>query len=85
MADIPILGQPCRVLVWYPTAVVLCNCQGGEELAKIIITAGFNNPSSCGVCGKLYMIRTILPPTPESQGQPVLDLHMVAAPTGSVM
>lgn len=85
MANIPILGQPCRVLVWYPTAVILCKCQGGEGQAKIVITTGFNNASACGVCGTLYMIRTILPPTPESMGQPVLDLHTVAPSTGSVM
>lgn len=57
--DIPILGQPGRVLSWYPTALAQCLCQEGEPV--ILALVGFGSASACPRCGKVYVLRSIEP------------------------
>lgn len=61
MSDVPILGQPVSLLMWYPTAVLNCKCLAEKGIVSIIITTGLNNPAKCGQCGKLYKINSVKP------------------------
>lgn len=52
MADVPIIGAPSQVVLWYPTTIINCRCL--PDRVTLIVVTGFDNHSQCGNCGKLY-------------------------------
>lgn len=59
VSDIPIVGKPAKVLMWYPTAIIQCLCAEGE--LTLLIVTGIGNTVVCGKCSKLYTAIGILP------------------------
>lgn len=81
MADLPIIGLPGAIMLWYPTAMVHCKCDPKDM--KIVILTGFLNHSECGACHKLYFIKGM---TPDGKGGiNLLVDFVIPTPTGQVM
>ena len=81
MSQIPIVGQPARVLYWYPTAAIQCLCT--PDRLSIVVTTGFGNRVVCSNCGRMYHI-TQLRMTPDG---PSVDINIetpVANPAGAL-
>jgi hypothetical protein len=53
--SVPILGQPVRLIAWFPTAMVVCQCQPGNDPLFIIGVAS----TECPKCQKQYSIDLI--------------------------
>lgn len=49
--DIPIVGQPFTLRDWYPTLLLVCNC---EAKAPLIVS---RTPGQCAGCKKLYSVQ----------------------------
>lgn len=71
-----------RVLIWYPTAMLNCPCQ--EGVVSLIVTTGFNNPSMCGHCRRLYSISAIAPAELGALPEVMINVT-VPTPIGKVM
>lgn len=69
--EVPIVGQPCSVILWYPTSLVNCKCD--PKATTIIVCTGFNNFSKCGKCGRMYCNEKV-EMTPE--GLPLIVIGM---------
>jgi len=54
-AKIPIVGQRVTLKSWFPTAIIVCNCQPHPE--PIVLLSG--NPGPCPACGSQYLIAKI--------------------------
>jgi len=54
-SPVPILGQAARLVAWFPTAVVVCNCQPHNDPVIVIGTA----PMACPKCAKQFFINLI--------------------------
>lgn len=72
LPNIPIIGEPCQMILWYPTLLINCRCQ--ENRVTIIVTTGFNNPSACWHCGKIYYVTAIGPEVVD--GLPMVHLQI---------
>lgn len=77
--NIPIIGEPFVVVLWYPTAITYCKCMKGR--INLVITTGMGNPASCGGCGKMYMNEKLDPAT----GAIVVTVMIPRAPSDTVM
>lgn len=52
--NIPIVGKPANVILWYPTVIVHCHCN--PQSVTLLVMTGFGNPARCGNCNRLYQI-----------------------------
>lgn len=50
--DVPILGQPFKIMSHFPTVVVQCQC----EAKTILCLFGVQVPQVCAACRNSYMI-----------------------------
>lgn len=71
ISEIPIVGQPVKVLQWWPTALIECRCKPGQQV--LIVLAGVGNWTRCPLCGKLHAISA------ESK-LGAIDVHTVVGP-----
>jgi hypothetical protein len=55
--NIPIVGQPFLIKGWYPTVLLVCNCEAREAL---MLPRGA--AVQCPGCKRLYTIQQILAP-----------------------
>lgn len=53
-AGVPIIGQPFTIKSWFPTVMLVCNCEGKEP---VMIPRGGAAP--CPACKKLYSIQQV--------------------------
>lgn len=53
-SNVPIVGQLCEVLSWFPTMLIKCKCQ---DLPMLIV--GLGSVATCPSCQKSYMIAMI--------------------------
>lgn len=72
--DVPIVLQP-RVIMWYPTAIITCPCQEGK--LNLIISTGWNNPSACGECGRMFLLTGVSPHPIDPNGLPQINVQIV--------
>lgn len=61
-ANVPIIGQAFTLLDVVPVAVLTCNC----ESKKVLSVAGFNVPTQCPGCKKIFVLQGV-----ESHRDPV--------------
>lgn len=54
-ADLPIVGQPCKVHGWFPTVMLTCNCEAKTPL----LIAGLGVVAQCDSCRRGFAIGTI--------------------------
>ena len=54
-ANIPIVGQAYQIRDWYPTVLLVCNCQP-ENKAMMILARG---PGQCPLCKQIYTLQGI--------------------------
>ena len=52
---VPIIGQPCNIVSWFPTTVLVCNCEAKQPVTVI----GFNNISVCPHCGRGFRLHGV--------------------------
>ncbi len=78
-AKIPIVGQRVTLKHWFPTAVIVCNCQPHPE--PIILLSGM--PNECPACHANYVIATIHHelnnPSAQSIGIATVVMHQPAS------
>lgn len=71
---IPIVGQPCTVVAWFPTLNLVCNCEAKQPL----LVVGFGNLTVCPACKRGFMLQAVKhdsrTPTP-----PHFDINVVLA------
>lgn len=72
--SVPIVGQSSQVLMWYPTALVACKCKGPGE-AQLLVVCGFQRPTSCPTCLKMYTITGV-----DQQGNINIQIAIPASP-----
>lgn len=53
-AGLPIIGQPFTIKAWFPTVMLVCNCEGKEP---VMVPRGGAAP--CPACKKLYSIQQV--------------------------
>jgi hypothetical protein len=75
--NVPIVGQPYRVITWYPTVIIACHCQ--DKGIALVINTGVGNYTACGQCKKLYTIQGF-----NEKGELMVGM-MLPTPTGAVM
>lgn len=81
MSDVPIVGQPGQILIWYPTVMIRCMCD--PAIQSLVIMTGIGNPSKCGKCGKLWMCEGFVT-TNRGDVQPAIK-WVIPTPPGEVM
>lgn len=54
--EIPIVGQPCQFVTWFPTVVVSCNCGATPAPVVVIVGAGI---SPCPACGRPFALANV--------------------------
>lgn len=75
--NVPILNQPARIMLWYPTVMVQCKCV--TDRMSIVIITGISNAAQCGHCGKLYTIKQMNP-----QSSPEVEI-LIPPPAAGVV
>lgn len=60
---VPIIGQPANLLMWWPSAILRCNCTAATEPTRmcLVVLTGVGNAVKCGNCDHLYIIRGVQP------------------------
>lgn len=83
---IPIVGQPFTIKAWFPTVMLVCNCEGKQP---VMIPRGA--AAQCPSCKKLYTIQQ-LAFTPEGNVNfgigvmtPEAAAEMAGAAKGSIL
>lgn len=69
MSDIPVVGRPVDLVLWYPTTVVRCRCKEKAEEQAIIVIIGLQQVAACPLCMRAYHINRIKP-----DGEPELQM-----------
>lgn len=52
--NLPIVGQPFTIKGWFPTVMLVCNCEGKEP---VMVPRGA--AAQCPACKKLYTIQQL--------------------------
>lgn len=60
MSDIPIVGQPARIIHIYPVTLVECRCQAEKGAMSMVIIGGIGGYVACGHCGKQYAVKQFM-------------------------
>lgn len=53
-AGVTIIGQPFTIKAWFPTVMLVCNCEGKEP---VMVPRGGGAP--CPSCRKIYSIQQV--------------------------
>lgn len=53
-AGLPIIGQPFTIKNWFPTVLLVCNCEGKEP---VMVPRG--GAAQCPACKKIYSIQQV--------------------------
>jgi len=56
--NVPLVGQPFKILTHYPTVIVRCTC---AEDAPILVLIGKGNVGTCAKCHQSYGIADVGP------------------------
>lgn len=53
---IPLVGQPCTILTWFPTLSLVCNCEAKQPL----LVVGIGNVAECPKCGRGFQLHGVM-------------------------
>lgn len=81
--NVPIISPGPRVVMWWPTTLISCPCR--PDRVSLVVTTGFQNPSACQHCGKLFQNAGV-DPAPLGPGQlPEIQIQIILpTPKGEV-
>lgn len=72
-AGVPIVGQPCTIITWFPTLSITCNCEAKQP----VLLVGIGNLSVCVNCGRGFQLIGV---RQNATGEPPhFDIHIVMA------
>jgi hypothetical protein len=75
--DVPIVGQPCTPLAWFPTVSLICNCADKQP----VLLVGLGSISVCPKCGRGFQLHGVRQDIRNGQ-PPHFDINIIL-PTAS--
>ncbi len=78
LPNVPILGQPIRLISWFPTAVVVCTCRPGNDPLLVI---GTSPSAPCPQCKKQYILDLLHHERPHPEHQQ-FGVGVILPPSG---